>query len=249
MVKAQATPNRRIRTGIAISMTEVCAADVRLSNSSGSAWRAPLEPPDSNGGGWPSLAKALRDLADELGTSGGRLVVALMPPLTEVRRLQLPPLKREQVLQVLSRNAGRYFVTAREPQVVGTSFARRPSRSGPSPVLGAAASARLVNAIIAAAREAGWTVEGVVPAEVGWSSAATSIWPSFSKGSAHVLVHHADRTDLLTLDGGELASVRRFRAGAIDTDLITGALAASRSNGTAPRVGMLGATAPPMGAA
>jgi hypothetical protein len=167
-----------------------------------------------------------------------------MPPLTEVRRLDLPPLKRDQVLQLLARNANRYFVTAREAQVVGTSIPKRVSRVGPVPVLGAAASARLVRAISAAARDAGWTLDGIVPAEVGWSEAASTIWPSLAKGVSHVLVHHDDRTDLLRLENGALAGVRRFRAGSLDAQLIAEALSDSRVNGTAPRVGTLGAAAP-----
>ena len=233
---------KRIRTGVALSLTELVAADVRLSG--GVAGRAPLDPPDPSGAGSPSLAGALRQLADQLSATDGRLVVALMPPLTEVRRLDLPPLKREQVLQLLSRNASRYFVTAREAQVVGTSIPRRASRAGSVPVLGAAASARLVNAISAAAKDAGWMLEGVVPAEVSWSAAASAIWPGLAKGTSHLLVHHEDRTDLLRVEGGALAGVRRFRAGSLDAQLIADALQETRSNGTAPRVGTLGATAP-----
>lgn len=235
-----ATTGKRIRTGVALSLTELCAADVRLGEGT-PAWRVPLDPPEPGTAGWPSLAAALCQLADNLGATDGKLVVALMPPLTEVRRLDLPPLKREQVLQLLARNASRYFVTAREPQVVGTSIPRRPSRTGPVPVLGAAASARLVNSIAAAAKDAGWTLEGVVPAEVGWSSAAAAMWPALARGTAHVLVHHEDRTDLLRLESGALAGVRRFRAGSLDAQLIASALQETRVNGTAPRVGALGA--------
>jgi hypothetical protein len=233
---------KRIRTGVALSLTELCAADVRLPG--GAPFKLPLDPPDSNGGGWPSLTSALRQLAEKLGALDGRLVVALMPPLTEVRRLDLPPLKREQVLQLLARNASRYFVTAREPQVVGTSIPKRASRVGPVPVLGAAASARLVNAISASARDAGWTLDGVVPAEVGWSAAAAAIWPGLAKGTSHVLVNHEDRTDLLRMENGALAGVRRFRVGALDAQLIADVMQESRSNGTAPRVGTLGAASP-----
>lgn len=233
---------KRIRTGVALSLTELVAADLRLPG--GAAWRVPLDPPDSNGGGWPSLASAFRQLADKLGALDGQLVVALMPPLTEVRRLDLPPLKRDQVLQLLARNANRYFVTAREAQVVGTSIPKRASRVGPVPVLGAAASARLVRAISAAARDSGWTLDGIVPAEVGWSEAASTIWPALSKGVSHVLVHHDDRTDLLRMENGALAGVRRFRVGSLDAQLIADALSESRANGTAPRVGTLGSAAP-----
>jgi hypothetical protein len=233
---------KRIRTGVALSLTELVASDVRLPG--GAAWRVPLEAPEPGVAGWPSLASAFRQLSDTLGASAGQLTVALMPPLTEVRRLDLPPLKREQVLQLLSRNASRYFVTAREAQVVGTSIPKRASRSGPVPVLGAAASARLVNAIAAAARDAGWNLEGVVPAEVGWSAAAGIIWPSLAKGTAHVLVHHDDRTDLLRVENGALAGVRRFRSGSLDAQLIAEAISGTRANGTAPRVGTFGVAAP-----
>jgi Tfp pilus assembly protein PilN len=233
---------KRIRTGVALSLTELVAADVRMPGNA--PWRTPLDPPDSNGTGWPSFSRALRELADKLGALDGRIVVALMPPLTEVRRLDLPPLKREQVLQLLARNANRYFVTAREPQVVGTSIPKRTSRVGPVPVLGAAASARLVRTIAGAARDAGWTLDGIVPAEVGWSAAATTIWPALAKGMSHVLVHHDDRTDLLRMENGSLAGVRRFRPGALDAQLIADALSESRANGTAPRVRTLGSAAP-----
>jgi hypothetical protein len=111
-------------------------------------------------------------------------------------------------------------------------------------VLGAAAPARLVNAIATAARDAGWTLDGIVPAEVGWSAAASTIWPNLSKGVASVLVHHDDRTDLLRVENGALAGVRRFRAGSLDAQLIADALSESRANGTAPRVGTLGAATP-----
>jgi hypothetical protein len=233
---------KRIRTGVALSLTELCAADVRLSG--GAAMRIPLDPPEPGNGGWPSLTNALRQVAEKLGATDGRLVVALMPPLTEVRRLDLPPLKRDQVLQLLARNASRYFVTAREPQVVGTSIPKRVSRTGPTPVLGAAASARLVSSIATAAREAGWTLDGVVPAEVGWTAAASAIWPGLAKGTSHVLVNHEDRTDLLRMENGALAGVRRFRVGALDALLIAEAMQEARSNGTAPRVGTLGAASP-----
>jgi hypothetical protein len=217
-------------------------ADVRLPG--GAPLRIPLDLPEQGAAAWPSLSAALRQVGETLGTTEGRLVVALMPPLTEVRRLDLPPLKREQVLQLLARNANRYFVGAREPQVVGTSIPKRASRSGPVPVLGAAASARLVNAISVAARDAGWTLDGIVPAEVGWSSAASAIWPALGKGTSHVLVHHADRTDLLRMENGALAGVRRFRVGSLDAQLIADAIRESRTNGTAPRVGAFGIAAP-----
>jgi hypothetical protein len=98
----------------------------------------------------------------------------------------------------------------------------------------------LVAAIQNAAQGAGFTVEGIVPAEAGWRNAAVSMWPTLAKGVSHLLVHTDDRTDVLRLEDGQLAGVRRFRAGAVDADLIADTIAQSRTNGTAPRVGAIG---------
>ena len=101
MVSGASGP-RRIRTGIALSPTELCAADLRLRSPATRGWRTPLDPPAENGGGWPSLAVGLAELARTLGVSTGTLVVSLMPPLTEVRRLELPPLKGADLERLLS---------------------------------------------------------------------------------------------------------------------------------------------------
>jgi Tfp pilus assembly protein PilN len=242
---------RRIRTGIALSMTELCAADLRLPKSTAGGWRRKLEPPSENGGGgggespsraanggWPSLAAALADLSRELGVTDGTLVVSLLQPLTEVRRLELPPLSDEDLERLLARNAGRYFVNARGAQIVGASRGSRPSRGRPTPVVAAAAQSRLVAAIRAAAAETGWTVEEIAPAESAWAAAALAIWPSFSKHTSRVLVAHDDRTDVLTLEEGRLIGLRRFRAGAADVALVADLLRKGASPAT--RVGVFG---------
>jgi Tfp pilus assembly protein PilN len=229
---------RRIRTGVALSMTELCASDLRLGLSSARGWRRPLDPPSENGGGWPSLAAALGDLARDLGTSDGTLVVSLMQPLTEVRRLELPPLRDEELEQLLTRNAGRYFVNARGAQIVGAARAARQTRGRPTPVVAAAAPARLVALIRAAAHDAGWTVEDIAPAEVAWASAAVAIWPSLARQTSRVLVTHEDRTDLLQLEDGGLTGVRRFRAGAAGSALIADAI--REDSAAKPRIAALG---------
>ncbi len=224
---------KRIRTGIAISATELCAADIRLRGASG-GWRAALEPPNGEPG-WPSLANALSDLARALGVSDGALAVSLMPPLTEVRRLDLPPLRDEERQRLLTRNAPRYFVNARGPQVIGASSIGRRHRGAGAPVIAAAASTRLVAAIHVAAQQSGWTIESVAPAESAWSAAACALWPSFSRQQAHVIIAHHDRTDLLELENGRLVGVRRFRGGGADAPMIADNL------GPTARVGITGA--------
>lgn len=227
---------KKIRTGIAISQTELIAADLRLRDSAERAWRVPLEPPQAdNGGHWPSLASALAELARTLGVTEGTLAVSLMPPLTEVRRLELPPIRDDELQLILARSASKYFVGARSPQVVGASFAaKKRVRGAPAQVVAAAAPARLIAALRHAAQQTGWTVEVVAPAEAAWAAAAIAMWPSFARQSAFALVAHNDRTDLLHIDEGRLVNVRRFRSGGADASMMLDTI------GPSARVGLMG---------
>lgn len=232
--RAGAAGRRRVKTGVAISPVELIAADPRLG---GASWRRPLDPPPSDGSAWTSLASVLRDLARAVGgaAEGGSLVIALLPPLTEVRRVEVPPARIEDLQLLLTRNAGRYFVNARGAQIVGVSaLGGRGDDRGT--VIAVAASARLIASIRASAQEAGWTVASIVPAETAWATAALAAWPTFARENAFVAVAHDDRTDLLQLERRQLVAVRRFRAGKEDAQLMASAVGASA------RLGILGAS-------
>jgi Tfp pilus assembly protein PilN len=228
---------KRIRTGVAISMHELCAADVRLRNVPDRAWRAPLTPPPSDSLSWPALTAALTELARTLGVSEGVLSISLLPPLTEVRRLELPPVRDDELQRLIARNASKYFVNARGPQIVGASSAAKRLRGAPVPVVAAAASMRLIATIRTAAQQAGWEVESIAPAETAWAAAAFALWPQFAKQSAYAILAHEDRTDLLQLEHGRLVGVRRFRPGAADAAMIADTV------GLTARVGIAGAPA------
>jgi Tfp pilus assembly protein PilN len=174
------------------------------------------------------LGEALRALAHAAGDNAGVLGIALLGPLTEVRTLDLPPLRDDERLRLLARNAARYFINVREPQIVGVAPM---SRLKSNAVLAAATPSRLVAMIHAEAAGAELDVDTVVPAEAAWLSAAITIWPAVSRGSAAVLVPHDDRVDLLRAQDGKLLGVRRFRAGVTDAPAIAAAL--RESNGTA----------------
>lgn len=217
------------RVGVALSPTALCAAIQRPGEPRAHAWRTSVAPFGGNGGGWSGLADALRALARDAGVSDGRLTIALMPPLAEARDVDLPPVKEAEVLQLLSRNAGKYFVSARGPQVVGAVQSARADEDGETSTVAVAASSRLLNAIHDAAAAAGWTLEAVVPAEAAWGLAAVR-WTARKKGRAQLLIVHADRTDLLRIDDTRLVRLRRFRGGAADATLI----AQASSNGAGP---------------
>ena len=223
----------RYRTGIALSPTHLCAVDMRLRGSADRSWRADLESPMADANSWPSLASALGRLASQLGQPGA-LDISLMPPFTEVRRLALPPLGRDEMQRVLSRGASRYFVGARGPQVVGASPTTRRRRGEMLPVVAAAASARLIEAIRSAAEGAGFTIESIAPAESAWASAAFALWPAFARQPSFAIICQDDRTHVLELDGKRLVGVRRFRDGSDDAQLIADTVT------TGARVGIAG---------
>lgn len=227
MTSGKSSRGNAVSVGAALSADELCVVNRGGARGRSAVWRMPLQPLNGDGAGWPALTSALRELSRELGVDGGRLDVALMPPLTEIRRLDLPPMRDDDRRALLSRNATRYFVGARAPQLIGTSAAP-PRATGPAGgVMAAAAPQRLVAALHAAARDAGWTVEAVSPAEGAWGAAAGALWPSTARLGSHVLVCGVDRTELLVLEHGRLSEVRRFRPGAADAALVVEAIRAA----------------------
>ena len=226
-------PRARYRTGIALSPTQLCAVDMRLRGTADRSWRTELEPPANDATTWPSLAGALGELAAKLGEQRGTLDISLMPPFTEVRRLALPPLGRDDLQRVLSRGASRYFVGARGPQVVGASPTTRRRRGETLAVVAAAAPARLIEAVRSAAESAGFTIESIAPAESAWASAAFALWPAFARQSAFAILCQEDRTHVLELDGKRLVGVRRFRGGSADAQLVADTVTAGARTGIA----------------
>ena len=224
----------RTAIGVALTATELFVSEPGAGRMAGT--RIALASGPDERGAWPELVAAFRQVAAARGA--GELNVALLPPLVEVAGLEMPPLDESELVQVLARNAGKYFVGARGSQTVGVL--RDGGRRGqPAGVLAAAAGTRLIAVIDAAAAESGWSVGLVTPAESAWVAGAVAIWPAFARRSAHVLVHEVDRTVLLELHHGRLSGVRRFRAGAADADLIADAILAARGS-DATAVGSIG---------
>ncbi len=227
------------RVGVALSGTELCA----VWRSGARVLRVPVAAYPGDNGAWPGLVAALDELTRAAGaTTGGRLAVALLPPLVEVRRLELPPLAQADIAQLLARNGGRYFVSARGPQVAGALVPRglHGRRDGLGPVLAATASARVLAALYNAARDSGWSVSSVTPAEGAWAAAAIGLWPAFGRRPSQLLVNEGDRTALVELVDARVANVRRFRAGAADVDLIGAAIAEAAAGGATSAVGAFG---------
>lgn len=139
------------------------------------------------------LGQAFADLRKTGGLTRARVSVALIPPLVDVRSVSLPPMREDERRRVLARDAARYFVGVRDPQVVGSQAP-----------FAAAAPASLVERIEAAVAAVGWTLAAVMPAQVAWAA-------SVRDGQLVARLPHA--TELMRVDRGRVVERRRLRAG------------------------------------
>lgn len=217
MVKRRARSANQI--GISVSQHSVCAVIAHSERAQPRIWRAELMPFAFDGAiEWPSLATALQALARELSLSGTDIAVALQTPLAELCIAELPALRDDDVRQLLARNAGKYFVSARGAQVVGLV----PASKGTTARLVASASATMLQAIHQAAGMAGIRVASIVPAEAAWAAAAGH-WSNANGAPARVMIVGDNHTLLLSSARAQLTDIRRFRAGTSDADDIMAA--------------------------
>ena len=217
---------KRTRVGIALSGTSLCAVFAPSGENRPRVWHTALGVlPSDTSALWPELVDALRALSTASGIAAGRLAIALMPSLAEVRAVQVPPLGDDALQQLLARNAGKYFVTARGAQIVGTV----PRGADAASRVAVAAAARLLTVLHASAEAAGWSIEAIHPAEAAWGAAAVA-WTKGSANPAQLLIVRAEHVELLQIARGQLSVVRRFRAGTLDIERI--AEACSTPGGT-----------------
>ncbi len=253
-------------SGLALGPTSLCAVLRRDAAATPSVWRRALAPPPADGNGdWPALTEAFAALLQECGSTQATASLALLPPLAEVRAVLLPPLGDADTRALLTRNASKYFVGARGPQVV--ACATRSARAKDSePRLVAAASSRLVQMVHECAQAAGITLRTLVPAEAAWAAAAdrlSSRRSAAAAGSAAagnaatggaasgtaVLVLDAQHAHLLHTNGAVLTGLRRFRPVAQDAPRVSeaarGAALAVAGSDSAFLVGLTSAAAAP----
>jgi hypothetical protein len=139
------------------------------------------------------FARALVELKETAGLTQARVNIALLPPLVELRRVTLPPLRADERRRVLARDVARYFIDVREHQVVGSDG-----------TFAAAASARLIDAIEAAVVSVEWTLGAVVPAHAAWAAKVRD-------GRVAARLPHA--TEVVRAEGGRIVERERYRPG------------------------------------
>ncbi len=118
-----------------------------------------------------------REFGEERLTGGVRLQVALVPPLSETRLIELPPLRTTEVEAVLRRIAPRHFLGGGRDLIVGGKRFGKGVMADTAPVFTAAANRNLVEAVHRAVESRGWQLERIVPAQAAWIHALQEAAP------------------------------------------------------------------------
>jgi hypothetical protein len=137
------------------------------------------------------LARAMDDLKQAAALPEARVTVAVLPPLVELRRVVLPRLTPDEQRRIIARDVARYFVDARDAQVIGTDAP-----------FAAAVPAQLIAAIESAVAHVGWTLRAIIPAHAAWVARA---------GDGQILARLPHASELLGVRDGRMVERSRVR--------------------------------------
>jgi hypothetical protein len=194
----------RVRIGIAFGADAVVAR-AAPSVLPGDHWSRVLTGAPTPEGEWPELAAAFAELRALLPRDARVWAsIAVLPPLVQIRRLALPPLRAEERRRALTRDAGRWFVGAREAQVADAL----PVADAAAGVIAAAMPASHALALVRAAEQAGIAVRTIQPAYWGWAALVDAA----HRATTHALVVPGTRgVEVVSLIQGMVIGVRRLR--------------------------------------
>jgi hypothetical protein len=206
--------SRSSPVGVALGPDRLTAARAsrdRSSKRDGEVWSRPLTPVGGQATGWLDLIDVLRELREALGPAPGRLHVALLPALVQIRSIDLPSLREDELRTVLTRDAGRYILRAGATQVVGTLAGDRLRL--PIPYVAAFADAQLVDSVYAAAEAAGWGLDRIIPACSAWEAGVREHVAGGKDSEGYLLVPGPSHLDAMRFRSGRLDLCRRFPRG------------------------------------
>lgn len=133
----------------------------------------------------------------------------ILPPLVDVRSLEVPPLKPQQTTTALERHASRYFPAALHPQVVAWRAVGRP-RGTPVRLVAAAAPEGSLAQLRAELHAAGLRPSAPTPATEAWVAAAKAAVPALVDGA--VLVADQDHAVAIAVRAGGVADTAMLPA-------------------------------------
>lgn len=194
-MKAFRPTSRDERIGIALEKDRLVALRPREAGTSASIesrrWIRPLTlAPD--GQSWTDLAEALTELRALSGERRGMLHVALMPPLSHFRQIELAGVTEREATQLVSRDPSRFLPVRSKTLVVALEGA---GWRLASPFLLTAAPAPLLEAIGEAVRQSGWSLGGVLPAQLAWAASIAERGPRvlIVRLDTHIEILHVER--------------------------------------------------------
>jgi len=117
-----------------------------------------------------AVGRALNEAAAAFAVTTAQVSVALLPPLVDVRVLSVPERAARSIDAYLRQEAARLFFAVREPVTVGVIA--QAADGGARKVLAAALPTRILEAVHAGARAAGFDVISIVAAHGAWLRAA-----------------------------------------------------------------------------
>ena len=204
-MKAPAKLRHPPAVGIALDEHRIVALLPGRREVNDTIWTHPLGAASDEAAASPSLEEPLRSLRSLVGSRRASLHVALMPPLAELRLLELPGLEEAEAELVVRRDPARFFPRRNESLVVeleGSGWRRR------SPFLAATTPRRLVDALGVAAQRAGFELHAIVPAALAWAASMPR-----SNASRDMLVALDNQLLLLRTRNRRIVATRRLPKG------------------------------------
>ena len=187
--------------GIALDQNRLIAALGR-----DEVWMRRLTPASDGDLPWSDLMAALEELKT-VADSRAPLYISLLPPLAELRLLELRGLRVSEAARVVRRDPGRFFLAPHGPldvELSGSGLRRT------APFVTVAAPRAIVEALGAAADASGWSLRGIVAAPQSW---AAFLGASKESGRSRELVVTLDHQMIvLRARRGMIESLRRLPA-------------------------------------
>jgi Tfp pilus assembly protein PilN len=137
--------------------------------------------------------------------------MAVLPPLAQVKRIELPRMSDEDRRLAVLISIQRHFIGVDGVPLCAVAGLKGAAGVSSAPFLAAAISAALIDDLTTAFVHEGFSIERIVPAHAAWISAVTIRRPALRRGKASIGVYGHGEDTMLGLDAGSLVCVRRFR--------------------------------------
>lgn len=213
---ARVRTRRRVSVGVVIDSAQLTAVEVARSLTGvrpRRVFRRAVPPPDD--AATPrELSAAFSGLAEALAHSRIVADIALATPICHLKRITLPSASRRDLRRMVARNAHRFFPIGGGPAIADVDRAGpfRRTRRKRLPRLAAAAEAAVVEAVLAAADDAGIRVRTITPAGAAAASGLSCIDRRLRRRTAAVLLAGPGGPHILFLHRGLPALVRTLPA-------------------------------------